>query len=192
MIRPVHPPNPVQRTSHEMSIPSADQLITDRLLLRALTLEDADELFQIRGDEQAMAFWDWPRDSGREVTAVAVREMLHDVAMRRAHSWALRLRTDDAFVGTCDLSDLTVDSADLGFMLVRRYWGLGLAGEAVTRVLQYARDSGLSRIYARIHEGNARSARLLERIGFCQVEFMPDVEIRPGVFRNCLRYQKTL
>ena len=54
------------------------------------------------------------------------------------------------FVGLCDLSELHPEkSADLGFMLMRRYWGQGLAQEAVTAVLAFAQQLGLASGHAR-------------------------------------------
>jgi hypothetical protein len=50
-------------------------LVTERLILNDLVAADADELFEIRGDEQAIAFCDWPADTDR-VTTVAVVPLL--------------------------------------------------------------------------------------------------------------------
>ena len=75
---------------------------------------------------------------------------------------------DRTFVGLCDLSELRPEkSADLGFMLMRRHWGQGLAQEAVTAVLAFAQQLGLRSAHARVHEDNERSVRLLERTGLC-------------------------
>jgi RimJ/RimL family protein N-acetyltransferase len=163
------------------------------LTLRELALEDADDLFEARGDPQVMAFWDWPADPNPDVTRAVVADMLHEVSAGHAKYWTLRLRADGTFVGLCDLSDLRHgDSADVGFMLARRHWGQGLAQEAVVAVLGHAREIGLTTIYARVHEQNEQSLRLLERVGFVEVETIPHVEIRPGVFRSCRRLRKML
>ena len=70
--------------------------------------------------------------------------------------------------------------------------GRGLAQEAVERILGYARDIGLKYVYARVHDRNERSIRLLDRLGFSEAKAMPQLEIRPGVFRDCRRYNKQL
>jgi RimJ/RimL family protein N-acetyltransferase len=43
----------------------------------------------------------------------------------------------------------------------------------------------LASVRARIHADNERSARLLTRAGFPEIDLLPRVEIRPGVFRDC-------
>src|SRR5580765_3863480 len=161
-------------------------LATARLVLDALALEDARDLFAVRGDPAAMAFWDWPADPNPEATVAVVAEMIREASAGHAKYWALRLRSDRTFVGLCDLSELRPgDSADIGFMLVRRHWDQGLAQEAVMAVLENAREIGLRSVYARVHDQNERSVRLLKRVGFVAVQMIPHFEIRPGVFRSC-------
>ena len=140
-----------------------------------------------------MAFWDWPHDENLAATESAIELMLRDVASGKARYWTLRLGSDGPFVGLCDLSDIQAGhSADIGFMLERRFWGAGLAREAVACLMEHARSLGLKTITARIHSGNHRSAHLLQYCGFVEVETLPDYEIRPGVYRDCKRYEVNL
>ncbi len=48
-----------------------------------------------------------------------------------------------------------------------KYWGQGLAGEALNALIRYAQGSlGLSRLVAAVDQPNARSHRLMQRHGF--------------------------
>lgn len=154
-----------------------------RINLTPFALTDADELFLIRGDEDAMRYWDWPADKSRTVTHVVAREMLHDVGTGAAKIWTVRL-DDGAFVGVVDLSAVTAYEADLGFMIRRDYWGRGYAFGAATLAILNARALGLARLKARIHADNLRSRKLLKRLGFEAGE-TTGVAIRPGVVQKC-------
>ena len=55
-------------------------LATARLVLDALALEDARDLFAVRGDPEAMAFWDWPADPNPEATVAVVAEMIREAS----------------------------------------------------------------------------------------------------------------
>jgi ribosomal-protein-alanine N-acetyltransferase len=163
-----------------------DALSTSRLVFIELALDDAVDLFAVRGDPVAMAYWDWPADPNPGVTRALVTGMLQEASAGRAKYWTLRLRSDRTFVGLCDLSELRPGKpADLGFMVVRQHWGQGLAQEAVTAVVGYAREFGLTSVHARVHKDNERSVRLLERTGFVETQLIRHFEIRPGVFRDC-------
>ena len=168
-------------------------LSTRRLILKHLTSGDAHDILEMRGDPEVMAFWDWPPDASPADAEAAVEHMLRDVASGGAFYWTARLRSDASFVGLCDLSDVQAhESADIGFMFARSRWGLGLAHEAVSSVLEHARALGLKSVHARIHSQNTRSARLLERTGFRVIETIPAFEIRPGVHRGCTRFDLAL
>ena len=168
-------------------------LFTARLVLDPLVPGDSAELFTVRGDPEVMKFWDWPHDSDPSITAHLVEQMLREVASERACYWTMRLRCDGAFVGLCDLSELGANqSADIGIMIGRKFWGLSLAREAIACMLDEARSRGVIVVRARVHRANERSARLLVRSGFTEVPGVADVEVRPGVYRDCRRFEVAL
>lgn len=47
---------------------------------------------------------------------------------------------------------------------------------------------GFKTLKARIHEGNVRSARLLDRLGFVETAPAEPEEVRPRVFVSCRRF----
>lgn len=170
-----------------------DSLHTQRLILRPLALSDSDDLFAARSDAEVMEFWDGPPDATRSDTAAVVGLLLADVDSGTAKHWTIRLRQDDSFIGVCDLSEIrNGESADVGFMLLRKCWRMGFGKEVVYCLLTQAKALGLKFVTARIHCGNTRSQILLVRMGFQLVDVMPNHEIRPGVFRDCARFEGSL
>ena len=170
-----------------------DTLHTQRLILRPLTESDAMDLFGARGDAEVMQFWDGPPDATRSETIGIVDILLSDVLSGAARYWTIRLGHDGSFAGVCDLSEIrNGESADIGFMLLRKFWGVGFGNEVVGCLLAFAKSLSLKLVTARIHVGNTRSQRLLLRTGFRLVEVLSNYEIRPGVFRDCLHFEATL
>jgi RimJ/RimL family protein N-acetyltransferase len=167
-------------------------LYTQRLILRPLTELDSDDLFGARGDAEVMEFWDGPPDTTCSETTAVVGLLLADVHSGAAKYWTIPLRQDESFVGICDLSEIRDgESADVGFMLLRKLWGSGFGQEVVRCLLTHAKSLGLRLVTARIHSGNTRSRLLLARTGFQLVEAIPNYEIRLGVFRDCLTFEAT-
>ena len=156
----------------------------ERLNLSPFSFADADELFLIRGDADAMLYWDWPGDATREDTHTVARGMLEDIGTGTARIWTARRASDGAFVGVVDLSEIDGHEADLGFMIRRDFWGRGYAFGAATLAVLNAWAMGLVRLRARIHTDNMRSQRLLERLGFAVYEERA-FEVRPGVTKSC-------
>ena len=166
---------------------------TKRLILAPLREQDARDLYEVRGDPEAMKFWDWPHDESLAATESIVTNYLHAMDAGREFFWTVRLCSGGNFVGICDLGELGAEkSAEVGFMLARRFWGLGLGREAVAGLVERARDLGLKLLWARVHSGNERSVRLLRQLNFTELAPLPNLEIRPGVRRDCRRFELQL
>ena len=166
---------------------------TERLVLMPLRAQDARDLYELRGDPEVMRFWDWPHDESLAVTRSIVTDYLHAMDAGREFFWTARLCSDGSFVGICDLGEFSAEgSAEIGFLLARRFWGLGLGQEAVMGLVDRARDLGLKLLWAHVHSDNERSVRLLARLGFREIASFHNFEVRPGVRRDCCRFELRL
>ena len=112
------------------------------------------------------------------------------VKQDRAVSWAIR-DPSGRLVGGIGFDGLRVGAthrAQLGYWLAKPFWGRGIATQAVGAVCAFAfADLGLTRIVARVLEGNAASARVLEKTGF-QLES----RLRRNVRKNDREYDVLL
>jgi RimJ/RimL family protein N-acetyltransferase len=84
--------------------------------------------------------------------------------------------------------------ADLGYRLLQRYWGRGLASEGARELVRYGFDDvGLDRIIAQTITVNARSRAVMERIGLTYVRTFPTSMTAPveGVTEGEVEYEMT-
>jgi ribosomal-protein-alanine N-acetyltransferase len=168
-------------------------LETDRLHLRPLAPRDAEALFAIMSDAEAMRFWDWSPFRELETVREVVASQLASMQAGEACYWAACLRGTGHAIGTCDLSDIDRHHgrAEVGFAFHRSYWGNGYALEAMTAITDYAFSGmALARLGARLHAGNHASRRLLERLGFSYEGRLLSHVMRDGRRRDCLLYGK--
>jgi len=161
-------------------------LETKRLTLRPQMEADAPALFAILGNEEAMRFWNRP-----PVTRLAVVEELVREQQAAARDGLCRYWTvtrDGEAIGSIDLSLIQAASAELGFLLRRDCWGLGLATEAVGAVGAYGFNAlHLTQIAAVIQTANRAAARVLEKNTFRLVESRP-AQLANGQYRDCAFY----
>jgi RimJ/RimL family protein N-acetyltransferase len=92
-------------------------------------------------------------------------------AQYEAHQYgmyAVQLKATALLIGICGLVKRDFLSApDLGFALLPDHVGRGLAAEAARAMMSHAQNRlGMARLYAVVTRSNARSVRLLERLGF--------------------------
>ncbi len=141
---------------------------TPRLILRAMRVTDAADMFDYARREDVTRYLTWTPHPNINHT----REYLTYVGQRYRtgdfFDWSIIHRGNDRMIGTCGFTrfDFPSDSAEIGYVLHPDYQGLGLATEAVRAVMAFGFDRlELHRIEARYIQGNDASRRLMERVG---------------------------
>ncbi|MBS2011618.1 MAG: GNAT family N-acetyltransferase [Deltaproteobacteria bacterium] len=154
------------------------RLETERLVLRAWTLDDAEDAFAIYASPEVARFLP---GSGLPIeTLEGQREWLRVRIERWAKPeyattevWAMELRSTGRAVGTLMLKPAppSTDVFEIGWHLAPSAWGRGLVTEGARRVLAHGfEDRELDRIVALILPGNVRSVAVAERLGMRFVE----------------------
>lgn len=135
---------------------------TKRLLLRPAMPSDVAPLHDIFSDPKAMRYWSClPHDLDQ--TQAFVDGM---ISADPAASLERVVVYNHQVIGRVGLWRI----AEIGFIFHPRYWGLGLAREAVGALVDavFARFPGIDRIDADIDPRNAGSERLLLSLGFVE------------------------
>ena len=141
---------------------------TNRLILRRFTGADAAFILELLNEPA------WKRYIGdRGINSLeSARHYLETVpiASYQRHGfglYAMQQKVDTELVGMCGLIKRDgLDDVDIGFAVLSRFEGQGLATEAAAATLAYSRSTlGLKRLVAITSIDNERSARLLERLG---------------------------
>ncbi len=157
------------------------QLETERLVLRRVTLDDADLMLAVWNDP---AFVANVGDRGVRTIEEAETEMkagaLKSYEEFGYGPYAMVLKADGTRIGICGLFKRpTLDDPDIGFAALPDYCGLGYTGEAARAVVAHARDDlELEVLTAIVSPGNAPSIGLIEKLGlsFDRMIRMPDDE----------------
>lgn len=80
-------------------------------------------------------------------------------------------------------------SAEIGYWLGERFWGRGIATDALKAVTAHAiRQHGLTRIYAVPFAWNTASARVLEKAGYVLEGRLRKSAIKDGIVTDQLQY----
>jgi RimJ/RimL family protein N-acetyltransferase len=151
---------------------------TSRLLLRAPEPTDADPLFAIQGDPEAMRYTYC--SPSREATATRLEEYATRFAEDGFAPWTVVLAAEDRVVGWGGLNKDPGEpewGPEVAYYFDRAYWGRGLGTELVRESLAYAfGDLDLPDVGAFTKPENLASIRLLLGSGFARVRFVPELE----------------
>lgn len=145
---------------------------TARLVLRRLREEDAAALYRnCSSDRETVRFLTRRADSCPEETENLVRQWAEAYGQDDFFLWGIEYEGE--IVGTVNLHD--VSRADgccgIGYSIGSRWWNRGIMTEAVRAVTAHAFEKlNLRRIAGWCAEGNAASARVMEKAGMRPVE----------------------
>jgi RimJ/RimL family protein N-acetyltransferase len=148
----------------------AERLVTERLVLRPWTADDAEAALGAYGDAE-VARWLAPQmDKVGDEAAMRVvlqQWIAEDGRMLApAGRWAIELRPDGRLIGGATLLPLPPDDEyEIGWQLQRDAWGHGYAAEAGRELARWAFEQGLEQVIAVVRPANARAAATVGRIG---------------------------
>lgn len=160
-------------------------LSTNRLALRAFTMEDLADFYEYCKDPDTGIHAGWkPHESMEES-----RDILHHFIEER-EVWAICEKQSGKVIGSIGLHRDSKRRRNfnqcrmMGYVLSKAYWGQGLMTEAAKEVLRHAfEDLKLEMVTISHFSYNQRSARVIEKLGFH----------REGVLRKAfLRYDGSL
>ena len=177
----------VRRDSSIRSTHHAVELQTERLTLRKLTPGDAPFILELLNDP---SFLRYIGDKGVRTRDDAIGYITAGpIASYERHGFGLflvELKQTGEPIGICGLLKRDwLDSADVGFAFLPRFWSQGYAQESASAVLEFGRDiCRLRRILAITSPDNAASIALLTKIGFTfdRVARWPDERSEIKVF----------
>jgi RimJ/RimL family protein N-acetyltransferase len=148
----------------------AERLVSERLLLRRWTADDAAAALSSYGDAE-VARWLAPA-MDRVGDEAAMRVVLQqwmaedERLLTPAGRWAIELRQDGSVIGGATLLPLPPDDEyEIGWQLRRDAWGNGYASETGKALAGWAFEQGLEQVIAVVRPTNTRAISTVRRIG---------------------------
>lgn len=142
---------------------------TDRLILRPWQDSDLQDLYEYASVEGVGERAGWCHHESPEESARVLR-----MFMEEKKTFALVYKDNGKVIGSLGLEELTPDpigegqyGREIGYVLSKDYWGMGLMTEAVKAVIRYCFDVlGYDYLTCGHFVQNDRSRRVIEKCGF--------------------------
>lgn len=168
-------------------------ITTDRLVLRQITFDDAEMLFDMRSDPEMMAYI--PRPLAKTMDDVtALIQSIHDGDEKgESVLWAISYKNDAKLLGTIGYYRLKPEHfrAEVGYLLHRDFWQKGIMYEALQSVLEFGFNTmNCHSIEAVIDPNNIASEHLLQKCGFVKEAHFKEHIFWNGQFLDSVVYSK--
>lgn len=143
-------------------------LETPRLILRKLSLEDAEDIFEYAQDPEVTRYLSWDPHKSIEDSIRFIEFMLEKYKIEGYGDWGIEYKEKGKLIGTCGYTwwDRKNSKAEIGYVLSRKYWNMGLMTEAVKEIIKFGFEKMfLNRIQARCIVENFASERVMQKVG---------------------------
>lgn len=176
--------------------PAFPRLETERLILRELIDEDIDVMFLHYSDKEVWKYIDThPAKDPREILEV-INWGKYILGNKTGVLWGLFDKEDGSFTGEMNYvgrRDGTIEGkirrAEIGYNMVRKHWGKGLAAEALSEIIRHIFvTTEIHRLEAIIRPANTRSRNLASRMGFYEEGTLRDFVLWDGEYWDMVMY----
>jgi ribosomal-protein-alanine N-acetyltransferase len=157
------------KSSRNMPVTAKLILETERLWLREFVPEDAQACFELNSIPEVLKYTgETGPGSVEEVRQGLCDRPLLDYQKHGFGRWAVIFKQTGELIGMAGLKYLDdLQEVDLGYRILPKYWGLGLATEASLPCIAYGFDAlRLPRILGLVDPENIRSVRVLQKLRF--------------------------
>lgn len=147
-------------------------LETDRLILREIVAEDVDGMFELDSDKEVHKYLGNNPIMSKEEAAKGIDFIRQQYTENNIGRWAVVKKNSNEFIGWAGLKLIKettnnhIDYYDLGYRLIKTFWGMGYATEAAKASLTYGFNTlNLPEIFAIADCNNTGSNKILTKIG---------------------------
>ena len=159
-----------KQSFNSMNNKNGSQIISDRLMLRMLQMEDADDLFRYRSNAAVNKYQGWIPKTLSDVHDFIAYKVSPEMNQPGTWAqWAIIEKETHQLIGDIGIHFLPLDlyQVELGCTLDILHQGKGYATEALTKTINYLfGELGKHRLTASIDPRNQASIALFERLGF--------------------------
>ena len=164
---------------------------SERLRFRQMTLDDSNEIFIIRSNDDIMRYMDVPRHYSISDSKKLIQSIEESYINEKGINWAIIQKQSNVFLGYIGFIRITSEHcrAELGYALKPEYWGKGYMYEAINRLVKFGfEEMKLHSVEANVNPMNERSKKVLERVGFKKEAYFRENYLFNGNFLDSVIY----
>lgn len=166
-------------------------LETERLLLRRVTTDDVNEVFELRSNPETMKFIPRPLVKNNEEALEHIAMIEEKIETNIGINWGITLKGNPKLLGIIGYYRMQPENyrSEIGYILLPEFHGKGIITEAVNTLIKYGfNDLKLHSIEAVIDPENYASEKVLQKCGFVKEAHLKECGFYDGKFIDSVIY----
>ncbi|MDR7211506.1 GNAT family N-acetyltransferase [Flavobacterium piscis] len=164
---------------------------SERLILRQITNDDINEIFELRSNPETMKYIPRPLVKTPEDALEHIALIEEKIVLNEGINWGITLKDNSKLLGIIGFYRIQPENyrAEIGYILLPEFHGKGVIPEAVCRLIRYGFDDlKLHSIEAIIDPGNLASEKVLQKCGFIKEAHLKECQYYDGKFLDKVIY----
>ncbi|MEO7978774.1 GNAT family N-acetyltransferase [Flavobacterium sp.] len=164
---------------------------TERLVLRRITDEDVNEVFELRSNAETMRYIPRPLAKTTEDALIHIATIEEKIILNEGINWGITLKDNSKLLGIIGYYRMQPENyrAEIGYILLPEFHGRGIITETVKRLITYGfNDLKLHSIEAIIDPENSASEKVLQKCGFVKEGHLRECQFYEGKFIDKVIY----
>ena len=164
---------------------------TERLLLKRITNDDVNEVFELRSNPETMKYIPRPLVKTTEDALEHIAMIEDKIITNIGINWGITLKGNSKLLGIIGYYRMQPENyrAEIGYILLPEFHGKGIIPEAVNKLIRYGFDDlKLHSIEAVIDPKNLASEKVLQKCGFVKEAHFKESEFYNGRFLDKVIY----
>ncbi|MGE5607111.1 MAG: GNAT family N-acetyltransferase [Bacteroidota bacterium] len=141
---------------------------TERLVMRKLTMEDAEDVFEYASNPEVSKYVTWETHRTINDSISFIKMTIEKYEHEAIGDWGLEYKANGKLIGTCGFVNWNKQHhwAGIGYVLSRDYWNRGIMTEAASVIIRHGFEKmDLNRIEAHHMIENIASGRVMQKVG---------------------------
>lgn len=137
------------------------ELITERCLICNMKMKDADDLYQALSDQRVMMYVEQPFDMERTKQFIQSAGLCEPPLV-----YSIVWKMTGKVIGHAIYHSYEKNDYEIGWVLNKDYWGMGIADELTKELIRCARNLGIESCIIECDERQIASQKIAVRNGF--------------------------
>ena len=152
-------------------LPEFPKIETERLLLRKININDADDIFEYASVPEITTFLLWETHRSKSDSLDFIKFADEQFNNKTSIIWGIVIKNGNKLIGTIDIRNWNMihNCGEIGYVISKKYWNMGYVSEAMAAVIKYGfKELLLNRVEAHCEEENIGSWKVMEK---CRMKF---------------------